>query len=114
LASIDDATGKITKAAFMANEGIYAVFIFWKEYVQEVGKPPDIYLDKFSTYKINHKVAVDNKELMTQFGRAMQDLAITLIPANSPQAKGRVERLFKTLHLTFPLHPFLSIFSLQS
>jgi hypothetical protein len=97
LASIDDASGKITKAAFMANEGIHAVFTFWKEYIDKIGKPLNIYLDKFSTYKINHKAAVDNEELMTQFGRAMKNLAIKLIPANSPQAKGRIERLFKTL-----------------
>lgn len=97
LAAIDDATGKITKAVFDKNEGIIAVFKFWKEYVKEIGKPLHVYLDKFSTYKINHKAAVDNEELMTQFGRAMQDLAINLISANSPQAKGRVERLFKTL-----------------
>jgi len=74
-----------------------AVFTFWKEYVAERGKPTGIYLDKFSTYKINHKAAVDNLDLMTQFQRAMQELQITLITANSPQAKGRVERLFGTL-----------------
>lgn len=97
LASIDDATGKITKATFAANEGVNAVFTFWKEYVEEFGKTLAIYLDKFSTYKINHKTAVDNSDLMTQFGRAMQDLIIYLISANSPQAKGRIERLFGTL-----------------
>lgn len=97
LAAIDDATGKITKAVFALNEGVEAVFTFWKEYVQEQGKPLAIYLDKFSTYKINHKSAVDNKELMTQFQRVMQDLGIQLITAHSPQAKGRIERLFGTL-----------------
>jgi len=97
LASIDDATGKITKAVFAPNEGIEAVFTFWKEYIQEQGKPLSIYLDKFSTYKINHKSAVDNEELMTQFQRAMQALGIQLITAHSPEAKGRVERLFGTL-----------------
>lgn len=97
LVSIDDATGEITKAAFMANEGVHAVFIFWKEYVQSIGKPLNVYLDKFSTYKINHKAAVDNKDLLTQFERAMKDLDIHLIPAHSPQAKGRIERLFDTL-----------------
>ncbi len=97
LASIDDATGKITKADFSANEGTTAVFNFWEEYVLEIGKPANIYLDKFSTYKINHKSAVDNHELMTQFQRAMLDLAVNLIPAHSPQAKGRIERLFQTL-----------------
>lgn len=97
LATIDDATGEITKAKFTKNEGIHAVFSFWREYIQEVGKPLAIYLDAFSTYKINHKTAVDNKELKTQFQRAMQSLAITLITAHSAEAKGRVERLFGTL-----------------
>lgn len=97
LVSIDDATGKITKAQFTTNEGVVAVCTFWKKYVQEIGKPISIYLDKFSTYKINHKAAVDNSELMTQFERAMKDLAVQLITAHSPQAKGRVERLFETL-----------------
>lgn len=97
LASIDDATGKITKAIFAANEGVIAVFAFWLEYVKTLGKPLTIYLDKFSTYKINHKMAVDNSELMTQFQKAMRLLNIELISANSPQAKGRVERLFGTL-----------------
>lgn len=97
LASIDDATGRITKAQFAANEGVAAVFTFWKEYILKVGKPLSVYLDKFSTYKINHKAAVDNHELMTQFERAMKDLDIHLISAHSPQAKGRVERLFDTL-----------------
>jgi transposase len=97
LASIDDATGVITKAQFAANEGVVAVFTFWQEYIQESGKPLSIYLDKFSTYKINHKEAVDNHELMTQFQRAMGNLAILLITAHSPEAKGRIERLFGTL-----------------
>lgn len=97
LASIDDATGKITAAYFDFNEGVVPVFNFWKEYVVTMGKPLAIYLDKFSTYKINHKTAVDNLELMTQFQRAMKILGIQVINANSPQAKGRVERLFGTL-----------------
>ena len=97
LASIDDATGKITHAKFDFNEGVVAVFNFWMEYVLTVGKPLAIYLDKFSTYKINHKSAVDNFELMTQFQKAMKLLSIEVINANSPQAKGRIERLFGTL-----------------
>lgn len=97
LASIDDATGKITKAAFTPHEGVVPVFLFWKAYVEEQGKPLKIYLDKFSTYKINHKAAVDNSELKTQFQRAMGMLRIEVIFANSPQAKGRVERSFQTL-----------------
>jgi hypothetical protein len=97
LASIDDATGKITHAHFEKNEGVIAVFKFWKKYIEINGKPLSIYLDKFSTYKVNHKNAEDNKDLITQFERATQELDITLIRANSPQAKGRIERLWKTL-----------------
>ncbi len=97
LASIDDATGKITKARMGENESVDAVFSFWKDYVKVNDIPASIYLDKFSTYKINHPKAADNKELMTQFGSAAKELGIQLIFANSPQAKGRVERLFQTL-----------------
>lgn len=97
LASIDDATGKITHAKFDFNESVVAVFNFWLEYVLILGKPLGIYLDKFSTYKLNHKSAVDNIELMTQFQKAMKLLRVEIINANSPEAKGRVERLFGTL-----------------
>ena len=97
LASIDDATGKLTKLKFGTSESIVEVFDFWKDYITVHGKPISIYLDKYSTYKINHKNAKDNSEMMTQFQRAVQDLDINLITAHSPQAKGRVERLFETL-----------------
>ena len=97
LASIDDATGKPTGLEFRENESVKNVFGFWKRYIKEQGKPIAIYLDKYSTYKINHKSALDNSELLTQFQRAARDLGIQLITAHSPQAKGRVERLFNTL-----------------
>jgi transposase len=97
LLAIDDATGKIVKAKLTKNESIRSVFDFWLEYSKEAGKPINIYLDKFSTYKINHKNAVDNKDLKTQFQRAMTELGIEVTFANTPQAKGRVERMNKTL-----------------
>ncbi|VAW18958.1 Mobile element protein, partial [hydrothermal vent metagenome] len=97
LASIDDATGRITKAVFAKNEGVESVSTFWKEYIEEMGIPVMVYLDKYSTYKINHKNAVDNKDLMTQFGRMMRQVGCELVSAHSPEAKGRVERLFGTL-----------------
>ncbi|MFA6159720.1 MAG: hypothetical protein WC678_01335, partial [Parcubacteria group bacterium] len=79
------------------NEGVIEVFNFWKDYIKANNKPVAIYLDKFSTYKINHKNATDNHELLTQFQRACNDLNINLINAHSPEAKGRIERLFETL-----------------
>lgn len=97
LASIDDATGKVTKATFADHEGVIPVFTFWKQYVEDHGKPRAIYLDKFSTYQMNSALTKDNPDLLTQFQRAAAELHIELIPANSPQAKGRIERLFETL-----------------
>jgi len=84
-------------ARFDVNEGIRATFEFWMEYIRTYGKPKSIYLDRFATYKINHPNATDDKELVTQFGRVCQELGIELIFANSPQAKGRVERMNGTL-----------------
>jgi hypothetical protein len=97
LASIDDANGTITHAEFGASESVIEVAGFWKSYLLLKGKPISVYLDKYSTYKVNHKNAKDNHELMTQFQRMMKELDITLITAHSPEAKGRIERLFGTL-----------------
>jgi hypothetical protein len=97
LAAIDDATGAITRAQFVQDEGVMPVFAFWKGYVQEHGKPHAIYLDKLSTYKLSDDLAKENHDALSQFERAMTDLGIKPLPANSPQAKGRVERLFGTL-----------------
>lgn len=97
LAAIDDATGKITEAHFTTSEGVIPVFSCWQSYVKKYGKPLGIYLDKHSTYKVNAKHLLDDKEALTQFERVMRDLNIKVIHAYSPQAKGRVERLFGTL-----------------
>lgn len=98
LLSIDDATGKITRAHFDYNEGIRAVFTFWHDYAQEYQHlPRKIYVDKFSTYKVNHKSAVDNPDMIPQFVRVLRSLGVELICAHTPQAKGRVERVFGTL-----------------
>jgi len=97
LLSVDDATGKITHAKFDINESVVAVFQFWKEYFTLNGLPISIYLDKFSTYKVNHKNAVDNKDMITQFERAMNQVGTKPITAHSAEAKGRVERMNGTL-----------------
>lgn len=97
LGSIDDATGKISKAKFVSDEGVIPVFNFWQRYVQKQGKPANIYLDRHSTYKQNQKSVFDDPGCLTQFERAMKDLNVNIIHAYSPQAKGRIERLFGTL-----------------
>lgn len=95
LASIDDATGKITQAQFGHDEGTFPVFGFWQEYFLTHGKPRSIYLDRLRTY-YNNLLPEKDEELLTQFQRAMKELAVEPIVAYSPQAKGRIENRFKT------------------
>ena len=95
LASRDDANNLVS-ARFYQFEGTMPVFDFWQRYIKRFGKPKAIYLDNHGTYKVNHKIALDEKTL-TQFGRACEELNIELINAKSPQAKGRIENLFGTL-----------------
>jgi len=97
LAAIDDATGNITHLALKEHEGVLPVLAFWKEYALKYGLPQAIYVDKFSTYKMNQKTLAENPDLKTQFSRVMEGLRTNVIFANSSQAKGRVERLFRTL-----------------
>jgi transposase len=97
LAAIDDATGKLTKLKFDQSEGVVPVSQYWLEYVKTLGKPLKIYLDRFSTYKINNKHLFDDPKVLTQFERTMKELDVDVIHAHSPQGKGRIERLFKTL-----------------
>ena|SRR3989339_836749 len=96
LASIDDADNEVG-AKFDDHEGVKPTFDYWREYIEHKGKPYAIYVDKFSTYSMNHKLAKENFDTLTQFERATKDLNIGIIHAHSPQAKGRVERIFKTL-----------------
>ena len=96
LASIDDSNSEVW-AKFDAHEGVEPTFSFWRGYVERFGKPNSIYVDKFSTYSMNHRLAKENPDTLTQFERAMKELNIDIIHAHSPEAKGRVEKLFKTL-----------------
>lgn len=97
LLSIDDATGRITQAYFAPHEGLLPTLGFWLNYAFSHGLPLGIYVDRFSTYKMHMKVAAENEDTKTQFGRVMESLGVKLIFAHSPQAKGRVERVFGTL-----------------
>lgn len=98
---IDDAAGRFY-GRFYGYEGTMPAMDSLKGYISQYGIPKSIYLDRHSTYKTNKKYAYTDwpfrdKEELTQFGRACKQLGIELIYANSPQAKGRVERVFKTL-----------------
>src|SRR4051812_47587398 len=67
-----------------------------RTYLERHGKPVAFYSDKHSIFRVNAKDAADG-DGVTQFGRALTELNIDILCANSPQAKGRVERAFGTL-----------------
>lgn len=95
LASRDDANNTV-RAQFSDYEGTRPVMAYWRDYFKAYGKPQSIYLDRHSTYKINAKSALDDQAMLSQFERAMEQLNVEVIHANSPQAKGRIENLFGT------------------
>lgn len=93
LVFIDDATGQLMHLAFVASESTLSYMQALYHYIDKHGLPMALYSDKHSVFRINAK-DVDSE---TQFGRAVSALGIELICANSPQAKGRVERANRTL-----------------
>lgn len=92
---VDDAGSEILAAEFVKTESYFSYANLCKRYFQEVGTPVAFYSDRFSVFRHNQSGAV-RKEGVTQFQRALEAFGIDLICANSPQAKGRVERANKT------------------
>lgn len=101
---IDDATGKITGLYFCKEECLDGYFTITKQMLSSHGIPVAIYADRHTIFQSpkNAKLTIEDELLgkkvaYTQFGRACSELGIVLIPARSPQAKGRIERLWETL-----------------
>lgn len=97
---IDDATSRVF-ARFYTYEGTIPAMDSFRRYISLYGIPIALYADRHSTYKNNNKKLSIQEQLAgiqadTQFSRAIRELSVTLIPAYSPQAKGRVERSFQT------------------
>lgn len=96
---IDDATSRVY-ARFYEYEGTLPAMDSFKRYCLKYGLPQDVYLDRHSTYKVKGKPTIEdellNREALSQFGKALEELGVHLIHAQSAPAKGRVERLFKT------------------
>jgi len=96
---IDDATGK-TFARFYDYEGTIPAMDSFKRYSKKYGLPMSVYLDKHSTYKSTAKPTIEDElndvEPLSQFERALKELGVEVNHAHSPQAKGRIERLFRT------------------
>lgn len=98
---IDDATNNVF-GRFYDYEGTVPAMESFKLYSEKYGLPQSVYVDKHSTYKSSKKLTVEEElegmeESMSQFERALEELGVEVIHAHSPQAKGRVERLFGTL-----------------
>ncbi|MCB9060933.1 MAG: ISNCY family transposase [Halobacteriovoraceae bacterium] len=90
-AAIDDATGKILAAKFTPTETTFAAMDVVEQIINKYGVFQMLYSDKAGIY------GGGKRQGFTNMNRAMNELGIISIQANSPQAKGRIERLFKTL-----------------
>ena len=97
---IDDATNTV-HGRFYDYEGTMPAMDSMKRYIKRYGIPKSVYLDKHTTYKSWAEPTIEEQlngqKPMSHFQKSLAALAIEVIHANSPQAKGRVERLFKTL-----------------
>jgi transposase len=96
LVFVDDATGKLMHLAFVASESTFDYMRATRAYLEAHGKPVAFYSDRHGIFRLNRKGALRG-DGMTQFGRALHALNIDILCANSPEAKGRVERAHQTL-----------------
>ena len=96
LVRIDDATGILGALLFVPEESFFGYCALLRQYLAAHGRPAGLYTDKHGIFRVNIPNAGSGDNL-TQFGRAMQSLEIPILCANTPQAKGRVERVNLTL-----------------
>jgi transposase len=101
LVFIDDATGKLLQLRFVDSESFFSYSHAAEDYFKRYGKPVTFYSDKHGIFRVN-RPGSGSSDAITQFGRAMQELDIQIICANTPQAKGRVERANQTLQDRLP------------
>jgi hypothetical protein len=100
MAYIDDATSR-AYGRFYEYEGTIPAMDSFKRYIRKYGIPMSVYMDKHTTYKSPAEPSLEDEingtTPLSEFGRALTELEVEIIHAHSPQAKGRIERLFKTL-----------------
>lgn len=97
LVFIDDATGQLGELWFAPDETFFAYCEAARHYFERYGKPVAFYSDKHGIFRVNQPRPQGLSSGLTQFGRAMQELNVQIICANTPQAKGRIERANQTL-----------------
>ncbi len=96
LVFVDDATSELMELLFCASESAFSYFAALRSYLEQHGKPVALYSDKASVFR-NNKNEPKGGAGVTQFGRALSSLNVDIICANTPAAKGRVERTHLTL-----------------
>ncbi len=96
LVFVDDATGALMELRFCESESAFSYFAAMRAYLEQHGKPVALYSDKAGVFRVNKKEAHGGAGI-TQFGRALSSLNIDIVCANTPAAKGRVERAHLTL-----------------
>jgi hypothetical protein len=96
LVFVGDATGMLVELWFVPHESFFGYCEASRHYFERYGKPGAFYSDKHGIFHLNNP-KVSPGDGLTDFGRAMEELGIEIICANTPQAKGRVERANKTL-----------------
>ncbi len=101
LVCIDDATGQLMELRFGEAETTFNYFEVIESYLRHHGKPLALYSDKLGVFRVNLPNDLSGSGT-TQFTRAMYQLDIEVICANTPQAKGRVERANQTLQDRLP------------
>ncbi|QNT25541.1 ISNCY family transposase [Ralstonia solanacearum] len=92
LVYVDDATGRLMQLLFVPTESTQAYFTATRAYVERHGKPMAFYSDKAGVFRVNASENAEGRGY-TQFGRALFELNIDILCANTSQAKGRVERM---------------------
>ena len=103
IVTMDDANSEIYSAFFCAEEGTQSSFVGLLETMTKKGLPCSLYIDRASHYFVTDKAGGKVSQThVTQVGRAMRQLGIEMIPAYSPQARGRSERMFGTLQRRLP------------
>jgi len=96
LVYVDDATSRLMEIRFVASESAFDYFASTRSYLEQHGKPVALYSDKASIFRVAASEPAEGAGI-TQFSRALSELNIDIICANTPQAKGRVERAHLTL-----------------
>lgn len=97
LVYVDDATSRLMELHFVETESAFDYFTATRKYLERHGKPVAFYSDKHSIFRVQREGATGRNKGISQFGRALAELNIDIICANTPQAKGRVERMHSTL-----------------